>query len=151
MSKRYSWRPAAMICAVLFSGCFGSPSVSKVLVELKLDTEPLTDADVRIIPKDDPSLGDGCGGRTAADGKVEILVSSKKPMRPGRYVVLVTKTVGKDGTAIKMDEDIAVRPGRDGAGRNSLPAIYNDRERSPLIVTLSAGENTVPLVLKKQP
>jgi hypothetical protein len=149
--KRWYWL-LLVASACLFAGCSDGPKVTKVLVELKLDNQPLTEADVRLVPKDDPSLGDGCGGRTAADGKVEILVNPRKPLRPGRYVVLVTKMVGKEGAAIKMDEDIAVRPGRDAGGsQNVLATVYNDKARSPLIVTLTAGDNSVPLVLKKQP
>jgi hypothetical protein len=121
-------------------------------VALKLDNQPLTDADVRLLPKDDPGLGDGCSGQTAADGKVEIIPNSKRPMKPGRYVVLVQKMVGSNGAPIKMAEDIAVRPGREGPGgaRNILPEIYSDKDHSPLIVTLTSGENTVPLELSKK-
>jgi hypothetical protein len=143
---------ALAFALALLPGCSTGSTVTKVMVDLKLDTQPLSEADVQLLPKDDPSLGDGCSGRTAADGKVEIIPNPKKPLKPGRYVVLVKKLVGKDGAAFKLDEDIAVRPGREGPGgsHNILPPIYSERERSPFIVTLTAGENTVPLTVNSK-
>jgi hypothetical protein len=151
--KRSCWLLLAVALAgvVPSSGCSPGPRVTKVLVALNLDNKPLTFADVRLLPKDDPGLGDGGSGQTAADGKVEILANPKRPIRPGRYVVLVKKLVGKDGSPFRMEDDIAVRPGREGAGvQNLLPPVYGDKDRSPLIVTLTADENAVTLELNSK-
>src|SRR4029077_503284 len=105
-----------------------------------------------LLPKDDPSLGDGCEGVTGSDGKVELVPNPKKPLKAGRYVVLVKKLVTKDGQPFKMDEDIAVRSSSgDFGATNLVPAAYNDRERALLIVTLkSGGENEVNLDLDRK-
>jgi hypothetical protein len=147
--KRFSMLLVGAVWAAFCPGCGGQP-VTKVLVALTLDKAPLTDATVKLLPKDDPTLGDGCEGVTASDGKVEFVPSPKKPLKAGRYVVLVKKLVRKDGSAFKMDEDIAVRSSSgDGlfGGQNVVPAAYSDRSRALLIVTLTAGENTVNLEL----
>jgi len=123
------------------------------LVTLTLDKTPLTEASVKLLPKDDPSLGDGCEGVTAADGQVELVPNPTKPLKAGRYVVLVKKLVQKDGSPFKLDEDIAVRAtsgdGTFGA-QNLVPAAYSDRERALLIVTLTGGENAVTLDLDRK-
>jgi hypothetical protein len=142
----------AAVCAALCAGCGGQP-VTKVLVTLTMDKAPLTDATVKLLPKDDPSLGDGLEGTTASDGKVELVSNPKKPLKAGRYVVLVKKLVRKDGSAFKVDEDIAVRSsdveGAFGA-QNLVPAVYSDREKALLIVTLTGGENSVTLDLDRK-
>jgi hypothetical protein len=153
--KRSCWLLAALVlvCALAPAGCSSGARVTKVLVALNDEKgKPLTDAEVRLVPKDDPGLGEGCTGMTAADGKVELIPDPKKPMKPGRYVVLVRKLVGKDNAPFKQvgADDIAVRPSSEGAAHNLLPDLYSDPRRSPLIVTLTAGDNTVPLDLKKQ-
>jgi hypothetical protein len=149
--KRTSWLLVALAGAVLLSGCSSGAKVTKVLVALNMDNKPLTFADVRLLPKDDPNLGDGVSGQTAADGKVEIVANPKRPIKPGRYVVLVQKLVGKDNLPFKMEEDIAVRPGREGTGaENLVPPVYSDRARSPLIVTLTPDDNTVTLELNSK-
>jgi hypothetical protein len=150
--KRSSWLLVVAVCAGFGAGCGGQP-VTKVVVGLTLDKAPLTDATVKLLPKDDPSLGDGCEGVTASDGKVELLPNAKRPLKAGRYVVLVTKLVRADGSPFKMDEDIAVRSSSgDGlfGSQNVVPAAYSDRERALLIVTLTAGENTVNLELDRK-
>jgi hypothetical protein len=150
--KRSSWLLVAVASAALFCGCSGK-EVTKVLVSLNLDKAPLTDATVKLLPKDDPSLGDGCEGITASDGKVELVPNPKRPLKAGRYVVLVKKLVQKDGSVFKMEEDVAVRStsgdGTFGA-QNVVPTAYNDKERALLIVTLTPGENAVTLDLDRK-
>jgi hypothetical protein len=150
--KRSSWLLVGAVCAALCAGCSGQP-VTKVVVALTMDKSPLTDASVKLLPKDDPTLGDGCEGITASDGKVELVPNAKRPLKAGRYVVLVKKLVRKDGSPFKMEEDIAMRSSSgDGlfGAQNLVPAAYNDRERALLIVTLTAGENSVNLDLDRK-
>jgi hypothetical protein len=150
--KRSSWLLVAAASAALFPGCAGKP-VTKVLVTLTLDKAPLTDATVKLLPKDDPSLGDGCEGITASDGKVELVPNPKKRLKAGRYVVLVKKLVSKDGSPFKLDEDIAVRSSSGDwtfGAQNLVPAAYNDRERALLIATLTGGENEVTFDLDRK-
>jgi hypothetical protein len=144
--KRFSWLLVAAAGGVLLSGCSSSSTdVNKVQVALTMDGTPLTDAEVKLVPKDDPELGDGIEGRTASDGKVDLVSNPKKPLKAGRYVVLVRKLVREDGSPFKIEEDIAVRSSSKDAmlgARNAVPAVYYDRERALLIVELIGGNNT---------
>src|SRR5579872_4006441 len=89
--------------AVFGAGCSssGGSDVKKVHVALTMDQKPLTDADVKLMPKDDPELGDGIEGRTASDGKVDLVSNPKRPIKAGRYVLLVRRLVREDGTPFK--------------------------------------------------
>jgi hypothetical protein len=142
--NRSAWPLAAVALAAVLSGCSTSGGdVKKVVVALTLDKEPLTDADVVLMPKDDPELGDGCSGQTASDGKVELKPNPKKPLHPGRYVLLVKKLVRPDGTPFKLEEDIAVRPESGGGTmgmRNLVPTAYSEPSRALLIVEVVSGE-----------
>jgi len=151
--KRYSvlFVAVAATAATLCSGCSsGGGEVKKILIALTMDKTPLTDAEVSLLPKDDPNLGEGCNGKTASDGKVEIVANPKKPLKPGRYVVLVQKLVSKDGTPFKQEEDVAVRPSMRSkvfGAENVIPAAYSDKDRALLIVELTTGDNSVTLDL----
>lgn len=134
--------------AVFGAGCSssGGSDVKKVHVALTMDQKPLTDADVKLMPKDDPELGDGIEGRTASDGKVDLVSNPKRPLKAGRYVLLVRRLVREDGTPFKLDQDIAVRSSSTEANfgaRNEVPAGYWDRQRALIIVDVGAGEMTV--------
>jgi hypothetical protein len=137
----------ASTSAALLSGCSSGGEVTKILIALTMDNTPLTDAEVRLVPKDDPSLGDGCSGKTASDGKVEIVINPKRPLKAGRYVVLVQKLVNKDGSSFKQEQDVAVRPSMRAQvfkAENVVPVPYNDKDRALLIVELTPGENKPP-------
>ncbi len=91
--KCSSWLLSAVVAAGTFvlSGCSSSSAdVKKVQVALTMDHAPLTDADVKLVPKDDPELG-GIEGRTASDGKVELYSNPKRPLKAGPYDLLVRK------------------------------------------------------------
>jgi hypothetical protein len=140
-----------LCCPVVVAGCSSSGGdVKKVQIALTMEQKPLSDADIRLIPKDDPELGDGCEGRTASDGKVDLKPNPQKPLKPGRYVLLVRKLVRADGTPIKIEEDIAVRTSSKDAlfgGTNAVPSAYNDKDRALLIVELKPGDNSFPFDL----
>src|SRR5712691_8988774 len=141
------------VFAVGLSGCGGAAEVRKLTVTATLDGTPLADAEIQFVPKDDKTLG-GSSGRTAADGKVEIITSKHMKMKAGRFVALVTKMVDASGKPLKGANDIAMPVAGDlppGGPRNSLPDIYSDAGQSPLIFTIGAGEQAVELKLVSKP
>jgi len=135
------------------SGCGGAGDVRKLTVTATLDGNPLADADIQFVPKDDKSLG-GSSGRTAADGKVEIIANKHMKMQSGRFVALVTKMVDAGGKPLKFANELAMPVAGDlppGGPKNSLPPIYSDPGQSPLIVTIDPGEPKVELKLLSKP
>jgi hypothetical protein len=73
-------------------------------------------------------------------------------IKPGRYVALVVKYGAKEGWPPKPGEDLPVGPVEGMPWmKNTLPPIYNDKDRSPLIVEIQTGDNDFPLPLKSQP
>jgi hypothetical protein len=153
MKCSYLLLAAVAGCAAFLTGCSTAGSdVKKIHVALTLDQQPLTDADVKLIPKDDPELGDGIEGRTASDGKVDLVPNPKRPFKAGRYILLVRRLVREDGTPFKLEEDIAVRTSSTEANfgaHNDVPAAYWDRQRALIIVDVTPGESTVTQDLKK--
>ena len=153
---RNSARLAPVLLAVIatgLSGCGGAAEVRKLTVTATLDGKSLADADIQFAPKDDMTLG-GSSGRTAADGKVEIIMNKSMKMKTGRFVALVTKMVDASGKPFKAASELAIPVAGDlppGGPRNSLPAVYSDPAQSPLIVTIGAGEPAVELKLVSKP
>lgn len=132
------------------SGCGGGSQVSKLTVTATLDGKPLADADVMFQGKDDKTLGNA-SGKTAADGKVEIIMNKHMKMKAGRYVATVTKIVGVDS---KKFEALAMPVAADlpaGGPKNVLHPKYSDANQSPLIVTVEPGAASVTLELKSKP
>jgi hypothetical protein len=137
--------PLLSLAAVV--GCSGG-GVGKITGSVKLDGKPVADADVSLIPKDNPKLG-GRTGRTKADGSFEILPSSRSvpELQPGKYVALVKRYVKKDGS-VPQGEDAAMYQAS-GEMRNSLPSNYAEPDKSPLQVELKNGPNSLePFELK---
>jgi hypothetical protein len=106
-----------------------------------LDGEPLAGAVIRLWPKADLNLG-VYGGKTDAHGRIELKLIDGKLVKPGKYVVLVAKQAPpqNSGASPVEEEQISILSGPE-AFRNSLPALYSDKERSPLVVDIKPGLN----------
>lgn len=119
------------VCSLV--GC-GSGSPSTVTGKVLLDGQPLSGAQVQLLPKGNAS-GGMHAATTDAEGKFTIVEdgSSNNPVQPGSYVVLVSKITGGMGDAV-----------------NEVPDLYQDRKHSPLTVEIKTAETQLPpLELKK--
>ncbi len=121
-------------------GCAGT-APGKVTGIVRLNGTPLADAGVQLRPKEDPGVL-AYAATTGPDGRFQIATPDGKPVKPGRYVVLVTKLVKKDGTLPK--EDDPPRELAPGALRSVIPELYGDENRSPLVVEIQEGNNDLP-------
>jgi hypothetical protein len=145
------------LAALTTVGCSsGKTTLDTVPVEgvVTLDGEPMAEATVRFQPVD-PSQGMSATGKTDANGVYKLTAVPTGDVAavpgagtlPGEYVVGVTKTSFK---AIEEDEDAA------SAGTGSptddgitfiIPQRYNNPQDSGLKVTVTDGENNIPLEL----
>jgi hypothetical protein len=66
-------------------------------------------------------------------------------MKPGHYVVVVSKTAGPPGAGA---DDVAAPAGGAEGARSLVPEVYASKESSPLVVEVKAGENDFPLPLE---
>src|SRR4051794_6950977 len=115
----------AWLALLVFVGCGPAP-VGRVTGLVQLDGKPLPHTDVNFWPKDDPTLGT-YGTRTGAAGRFELFRDPRPGayIKPGRYVALVAKV-----TAAPAEVEAAAVSSN---VRNSLPPIYDDKEKSPLV------------------
>jgi hypothetical protein len=122
-------------------GCSSQPAGATVTATIYFDGQPLADAVIRLWPKEDLTLG-VYGGKTDAEGKMELAYPGGKLVKPGKYVVLVAKQPPHDQTSAgsREKEQITILSGHE-AFRNVLPAIYSDKTRSPLVVDIKPGHN----------
>src|SRR5262245_6843000 len=146
MTRSLRWLAAGLaVC-----GCSGGGSpVTKVAGTVTLDHKPLAGADVLFWPKDDLTLGAGMG-TTGPDGRFAVVPDPRHgiPMKPGRYVVVVSKSAGPPGVAA---DDVAAPSGGAPGARGLVPEVYGSKESSPLVVEVKAGDNDFPLALESRP
>jgi hypothetical protein len=113
----------------------------KVKGQVLLDSKPVAGARVTF---------EGKGGTIAVtdnEGKFFLDGKAFSTVQPGKYVVLVTKFVdkeGKDVSAEDYDQKVA-----SGDAVNSLPAVYSTPEQNPLSAEIKDGMNELkPFELK---
>lgn len=145
MTRSLRW----LVVALAACGCSGGGSpVTTVAGTVTLDNKPLAGADVLFWPKDDLALGAGMG-TTGPDGRFAVVPDPRHgvPMKPGRYVAVVSKTVGPPGATA---EDVAAPAGGGPEARSLIPEMYGSKESSPLVVEVKAGDNDFPLALESR-
>jgi hypothetical protein len=113
-----------------------------------LDGKPVSNASVQLWPKDDVQL-DMCAGTTNEAGRFELKNRLKPEAKPGAYIALVTREVKKDGT-LPGPQESAPQLAAAGALRNSLPAIYSDRQMPVFTFEVKPGPNEFALELKSK-
>jgi hypothetical protein len=134
---------------LLAGGCSGPPG-ARVRGQVLLDGQPLAGAVVRFWPKDDLELG-VYRGKAGPDGTFELEGRDGNRVKPGRYIVLITRDVKKDGTVPTTGDDWMALAAP-GALRNTLPAPYSDRSNPPFTVAVTTGDNQIPpFPLKTRP
>jgi hypothetical protein len=129
-------RPFLPLCAALglaLAGCGGAPT-TRVTGHITLDGKPLDGAQVQFVPKSDLGLG-YASATTDAGGafKIEPDARSNNLLRPGTFVVLVTKEVPQNASG-EMGTPMV----------NLVPKIYSSQAHTPLSIEIKEGENSLP-------
>ena len=140
------WRFTLLIVLAV-AGCgpvYDGPPLTKVTGVVTLDGEPLSGADILLIPQG-TTLGQGGAGRTDASGRFSLKSPDGKfeGVVQGGYRVVINKLVTPDGA------DFVPTPDMDpmtAAYREILPAIYSDSVHTTL--TAQIGPGTPPLEFK---
>ncbi len=122
-----------LVCIVTLTGC-GKGVPSAVSGKVLLDGQPLAGASVQLIASGNDVLGMYSQTTDSAGNfRISEKGSSNNPIKPGSYVVLVSKT-----------EMPAM-----GQVNELVPVIYMDRTKSPLKVEITnANTQLPPLELK---
>jgi hypothetical protein len=113
----------------------------KVTGSVHLDGQPLADAYVGFVPKDQTAAANF--GVTDAEGNFEVKRDkAKRTLSPGGYAVVVRKFVQKDGKLPPPAErDMLVAS---GTLKNVLPDRYASPKTSPLTAEIKPGDNALP-------
>jgi hypothetical protein len=137
----------ACACLLLSSiGCFGgvdpkAPKLQPVTGFVRLDGEPLNNADIMFLPL----AGDlEASGRSDAEGKYELHVRTKNGAVAGNYKVTISKRVREDGSEFPEDRSNM------GIGKESLPMKYVDRNLTDLTAEVTEGENQIDFDLNSK-
>ena len=141
--RRPSWLAAFALVplGLLACGCSRPPS-ARVRGQVLLDGRPLAGAAVQFWPKDDLDLG-VYSGKAGPDGTFELQGRDGNRVKPGRYIVVISRNVKKDGT-LPTKEDDQMALAAPGALRNTLPVKYSDRNNPPFTVEVKVGDNRLP-------
>lgn len=139
---------AMMGLIVLFlaaGGCSSSPTFPKIKGQVLLDSKPVSEARITF---------EGPGGNVATtdeEGKFEFDGSGPyKTLKPGKYIVVVTKIVDAKTGQVPPPEDYEQVEAA-GTGKSVIPFKYTDRESSPLNVEIVEGSNELkPFELKSK-
>ena len=135
------WPLSAALFAIVLSGCGGNDDEGvKVTGSVVKGSTAEEGVLVNFAPSD-PAQGSAKAARTDASGKFEVRV------KPGKYVVALTKMVDKKGNIPKESENPAedlTQLEASGYLRNALPAKYADPTSSPLGVEIPSGGKDLP-------
>ena len=118
------------------AGCSGTVGPS-VKGQVLFDGKAVSDARV---------VFDGVGGSAAVtneEGKFYLDGTTFKTVKPGKYIVRVSKLVDKKTGKVPDREDYDQLLAADGL-KNLLPAKYNQKEENPLIAEIKEGANDLP-------
>lgn len=140
---------AMMGLIVLFlaaAGCSSSPAFPKIKGQVLLDSKPVSEARVTF-----EGPGGGNVATTNEEGKFEFDGSGPyKTLKPGKYIVLVTKIVDAKTGQVPAPEDYGQLEA-EGTGKSVIPLKYTDPQTSPLNVEIVEGSNDLkPFELKSK-
>ena len=145
-----------LIGLLFFAGC--GPQGRGLKVEyvegvITLDGEPLADATVTFHARDEDSGAVTAAGMSNQRGIYKLSSTDSNPeagTTVGEYIVTVSKVEVHDPT-IHMTPEEAMVSNLRVTHTQLLPAIYQDRERTPLSATVNRGRNKIDLELKSNP
>ncbi|HWG46982.1 MAG TPA: hypothetical protein VN688_29735 [Gemmataceae bacterium] len=125
-----------LVLSCALAGCTGKGGGANASGSVSLNGQPLADAEVQFIPRDDASLGTH-STTTDSAGKFTVKGDRNIPLKPGPYVVIVNKLAVKEG-------DGKQGAGGKGAMVNTVPLMYQNRGRTPLKADIQPGSNQLP-------
>ena len=118
-----------------------------------LDGEPIPKASVTFVPITETEGAEAAGGYTNEQGVYKLTSGNgdaEKGALAGEYRVMVSKIDAKDLTE---GREYGASTGYNVTWSQTqlLPTIYQDRNNTPLKVTVKKGKNKIPLELTKNP
>lgn len=137
----------AIACLLVLTGCGKGKKgptfdLTPVAGKVMLDGKPLADADLGFYLQGTAPQGYfGSGAKTDAEGKFVLKTGDALGAVPGQYKVTVSRLVGVDGAAIATEEGMdAEQLKMMGKVKESIPAKYNDLEKTELTITVDKGK-----------
>ncbi|VTU02568.1 Uncharacterized protein OS=Blastopirellula marina DSM 3645 GN=DSM3645_25799 PE=4 SV=1 [Gemmataceae bacterium] len=124
------------------AGCARGPELVAVTGTVQFDGRPAPGTGVTFWPTDSsPPDAAGCGGTVFTDdtGAFVLGDGAASGLRPGAYKVTFTRVVDRAGRPAPL-----AKPSEVG-GRESVPAEYLDRDRTPVTVTLARPATALEL------
>lgn len=145
-----------LIAGLLLSGC-ASGAAGKVSGKVTLEGKPVTHARIQFVKKDSKNAADrdSAMGTTDDKGNFAIAVGpgTNFQLRPGSYVVLVSKFVDKTGKIPEGDPEGGLDYEQlvmSGQLKNALPAGYSEIESSDIHVEIkSANQEAIQIKLRR--
>jgi hypothetical protein len=141
---------AAFLFCLLEGGCSGGKG--KITGTVKVNGTPVEGAKVEFRPSDKKLGRSITYAYTGPDGKFELLPprGASEALKPGKYVVLITKWVDKKTGKVPSEEErgqLEARLGPQPEGsmlrkyRNDIPREYSDEAFPKITVEIKAGSN----------
>ncbi|MGL4463637.1 MAG: carboxypeptidase regulatory-like domain-containing protein [Planctomycetia bacterium] len=143
---------SATVCLALI-GCGGTAGPKLVPAEavFTMDGKPLANAMVSFQPIEG-TKGQTVTGMTDAAGKVALFHAGTAKGAPvGKYKVVVSKLVDKDGADIKTDAETPPIMLVAKGARNAVPKMYSDAQASMLTAEVKEGGPPLTFDLKSPP
>jgi hypothetical protein len=146
-----------MVLLILLSNGCGSQGkglkVEYVEGIITLDGESVSNASITFIPITETEGTEAAGGYSNEQGVYKLTSGNGNPEKgalQGEYRVLVSKIESKDLTeGMAYGTSTGYQP--TFKQTQLLPVIYQDREKSPLKVTVKKGKNKIDIQLTKNP
>jgi len=139
---------------LVFGGCGGrSAKVEYVEGVLTLGGQPLEGAAITFHPKNGDGNEAAAFGHSDASGGYKLSSVNGEPERgaiAGEYVITVSKIEENDPRA-GMSYEEATMSRLQPTRRELVPAVYQNRERTPLSATVNKGRNTINIELSRNP
>jgi len=138
----------ATVCSTALSCKAREPKIPAITGVVKVDGQPLAQADVQFYLVQGEVAKVIFGGRTDDRGRYRAL----NP-QAGSYRVVVRKYVHKDGTPLSPDEDpsqFEFQPQLQANVKLAVPAEYADPYKTPLKAEVSGEDQTLDFDLKSK-
>lgn len=131
MTLRRVFVAAVLAAATVGCGSKTEGPSAEVTGSVTLDGKPLDNAEIQFVPKGNATLGLHTA-KTDASGRFRVTRDApNNPVKPGTYAVLVSKVTGGN--------DPSQPGGGMDAQKNEVPAVYQDRSKTPLAAEVRDG------------
>jgi len=149
-----------LIGPLLLVGCGGSSgrSLQVEYVEgvVSLDGQPVSEASIAFLPKNEGNGTEAAGGFSDARGVYKLSSINgdfERGAVAGEYIVTVSK-IETNNPFEGMSEEEAEKAAARGlvpTQKELLPTIYQNRRNTPLSFTVNKGRNKIDIELKSNP